>query len=204
MGSRNRYDGIDPTIILSVRAHARRLSRTNALPGMEVEDIEQELMLHVLRRLGYFDPTRASFPTFIDRIVKNRAAALSEAVRTQKRGFRTAIVLFTDLEANSETGTEPPADRIGAHQHLWGGCEGISEEAAMLRHDLSRLIGTLPDSLRQCCHWLIEDSFGDVCQRTGLARGSIHSRINTLRRRCRECGLENYFTVSPALLRPSR
>jgi DNA-directed RNA polymerase specialized sigma24 family protein len=204
MGSRNRYHGIDPTLIQSVQAHARRLSRTNALPGKEIEDIEQELMLHVLRRSGTFDPKRASFPTFIDRIVRSRAAALSEAARTQKRGFGTEIVLFTDLDTNSETETEPPTDRIGAHQALWGSSGHAPEDVAMLRSDLSRLFGTLPDGLRQCCRWLLEDSVGDVCQRTGLARGSIHSRIETLRRRCRQVGLDNYFGASPAFLRSSR
>jgi DNA-directed RNA polymerase specialized sigma24 family protein len=49
MSSANRYPGIDPRIVASVRHHARRAS--GRLSGIELEDLEQELMLHAHRRL---------------------------------------------------------------------------------------------------------------------------------------------------------
>ena len=52
MASANRYPGIDPRIVRCVRHHAGRIRA--ALPGMEIEDVEQELMLHVHRRLSRF------------------------------------------------------------------------------------------------------------------------------------------------------
>lgn len=204
MRSHNRYDGTDPTIIQSVQAQARRLFHTNIFPDMEIEDIEQELMLHVLRRAPNFDAARASFPTFIDRVTRNRAAALIETARTQKRGFGTKTVLFSDLETSSETPAESPADRLGAGHDLWDHSDLVPEHAAMLRHDLSRLLETLPQSLWQCCQWLLEDSVGNVSRLSGLARGTIHSRVKTLRRRCHEFGLKEYFGTSPALSRSSR
>ena len=204
MRSHNRYDGTDPTIIQSVQAQARRLFHTNIFLDMEIEDIEQELMLHVLRRAPNFDAARASFPTFIDRVTRNRAAALIETARTQKRGFGTKTVLFSDLETSSETAAESPADRLGAGHDLWDHSDFVHEHAAMLRHDLSRLLETLPQSLWQCCQWLLEDSVGNVSRRSGLARGTIHSRVKTLRRRCHEFGLKEYFGTSPALSRSSR
>ena len=51
MDSRNRYDGLDPQAIRTVRTHARRLARRGAMPGMDTEDYEQELMLDLHRRL---------------------------------------------------------------------------------------------------------------------------------------------------------
>jgi RNA polymerase sigma-70 factor, ECF subfamily len=206
MRSRNRYDGTDPTIIQSAQVQARRLFHANIFPDMEIEDIEQEFVLHVLRRIPNFDAARASFPTFIDRVIRNRAAALIETAQTQKRGFGTKIILFSDLETSSETAAESLADRLGAGQDLWDRSDLVpeTEDAAMLRHDLSRLLDNLPQNLWQCCHWLLEDSVGNVSRRSGLARGTIHSRVKTLRRRCHEFGLKEYFGTRPALSKSSR
>lgn len=193
MGSRNRYDGIDPTIIQSVRAHAQRLSRSNALPGMEIEDIEQEFVLHVLRRSQDFDPSRASFPTFIDRIVRRHAVAMTETVQTLKRGFGIDIIPFADLQRDPGTSAEPPRERTHQLPIAWGGADPAPEDEAMLRHDISRLIATLPDNLWQCCLWILEDSISAACRRTGLARSSAYERIATLRERCRDADLEIYL-----------
>jgi len=51
MDSHNRYDGLDPQAIRTVRIHARRLARRNVIPDMETEDYEQELMLDLYRRI---------------------------------------------------------------------------------------------------------------------------------------------------------
>ena len=61
--SKNNYKGIDPFIINQVRYHARSLIRHPAIHGMEVEDIEQELMLDVLSRTQAYDPEKASWRT---------------------------------------------------------------------------------------------------------------------------------------------
>ena len=193
MGSRNRYDGIDPIIIQSIRAHAQRLSRSNALPGMDIEDIEQEFVLHVLRRARDFDPSRASFPTFIDRIVRRHAVAMTETVRTLKRGFGIDIIPFADLRGVPGTGSELPWGRTRQPPITWGNADPAPEDEAMLRHDISRLIATLPDNLWQCFLWLLEDSISAACRRTGLARSSAYERIATLRKRCRDADLDIYL-----------
>jgi hypothetical protein len=42
--SKNRYDGIDRYVVSQVRYHARQMLRHRAMAGMEVEDIEQDLI----------------------------------------------------------------------------------------------------------------------------------------------------------------
>ena len=84
--SKNNYKGIDPFIINQVRYHARSLIRHPAIHGMEVEDIEQELMLDVLSRTQAYDPEKASWRTFVDRILNHKIADLIEEAKAQKRG----------------------------------------------------------------------------------------------------------------------
>ena len=68
----NRYGGISPRVIRNIKYQAAKLARSGSLPGMDKEDIEQELMLDLLRRRDRFDPDRASFDTFADRVVTSR------------------------------------------------------------------------------------------------------------------------------------
>jgi DNA-directed RNA polymerase specialized sigma24 family protein len=72
MLSRNRYDGVEGYAVTKVRFHARQLARTGLFPSQDAEDIEQELMLDLLRRLDDFDPGRASRNTFIARVLTHQ------------------------------------------------------------------------------------------------------------------------------------
>ena len=42
--SKNNYEGIHPYVVNQVRYHARSLMRHSTTHGVEVEDLEQELM----------------------------------------------------------------------------------------------------------------------------------------------------------------
>ena len=84
--SKNKYQGIHPYVINQVRYHARSLMRHSAIEAQEVEDLEQELMLDYLSRKLAFDPKKAKWSTFVDRILNHKCASLIEADRAQKRG----------------------------------------------------------------------------------------------------------------------
>ena len=117
MSSANRYPGIDPRIVASVRHHARRASRR--LPGLELEDLEQELMLHAHRRLSSYDPRCAYLWTYADRVLSNFVANLSEAARATSRGGGTSTVSLDDpkLELDSEGVLDAPLPQAIAPTH---------------------------------------------------------------------------------------
>ena len=69
--------GLDARVIEHIRCTARRLARTAGLPGMDADDIEQDLLLDLWQRRTAYDPARASFPTFADRVVAHRVATLT-------------------------------------------------------------------------------------------------------------------------------
>src|SRR5690242_6348783 len=70
---------LDAPTLRHIRATARRLFRSGAVPGMDQEDIQQDLILDLWYRRRAFDPSRASFRTFADRIVAHRVAALTSS-----------------------------------------------------------------------------------------------------------------------------
>jgi RNA polymerase sigma-70 factor (ECF subfamily) len=84
MEHRNRYDGVHPRAIQFVRYHARQLARHHAVPGMELEDYEQDLITDLLIRERRFDAARAGYATFADRIIRHRVSTLSETGRCMR------------------------------------------------------------------------------------------------------------------------
>ena len=81
MEFQNRYDGFSPRVVRNIRYQASSLARSGRLPGMDKSDIEQDLMLDLLQRQTKFDPVRASFDTFADRVVTHRVATLMAPTR---------------------------------------------------------------------------------------------------------------------------
>jgi DNA-directed RNA polymerase specialized sigma24 family protein len=197
MSSINRYPGIDPRIVASVRHHARRAS--GKLPGLELEDLEQELMLHAHRRLSSYDPTRADLWTYVDRVLSNFLANLTKAAGAKSRGGGTFTISLDDpsLERGSEA-LAAAADNGGSRQLSW--CEYIH-----LQQDLHRVLHSLPQHLQDCCHQLTESSVTEAARRSGRARGSIYNRMATLKRAFAAAGLDVYLArPCPTLPAPAR
>jgi DNA-directed RNA polymerase specialized sigma24 family protein len=197
MSSANHYSGIDARIVASVRHHARRAS--GKVLGLELEDLEQELMLHAHRRLNSYDPARGDLWTFVDRVLSNFLANLATAARAKSRdgGTFTNSLDDPDLERDSEA-IAAAADNGRSGEPRW--CEYIH-----LRQDLHRVLYSLPEHLQDCCHRLTENSVAEAARRSGLARGSIYSRMATLKRAFAAAGLDVYLArPCPSLPAPGR
>ena len=117
MEHRNRYDGVHPRAIQFVRYHARQLARHRAVPGMELEDYEQDLITDLIAREPRFDPTRATYPTFADRVIRHRVSTLIQAGlrmrRIEDHGPR-AVAAGPSLETQGDSGAARAGPRTGA------------------------------------------------------------------------------------------
>lgn len=185
MSPANQYPGIDARIVASVRHHSRRASRT--IPGMELEDLEQELMLHAHRRLSSYDPGRADLWTYADRVLTNFVANLAKAAGATSRGGGTSTISLDDPNLERHSGVIGVArDDRGSRELRW--CEHIH-----LRQDLHRVLHSMPQHLQDCCHWLAESPVTEAARRSSLARGSIYSRMATLKRAFAAAGLDAYL-----------
>ena len=58
MDTLNRYAGLPARTIRRI-VFLHRAVRQNAVPGMDREDLEQDLVLDLLQRIGCDDPARA-------------------------------------------------------------------------------------------------------------------------------------------------
>ena len=122
-------------------------------------------------------------------MLSNFLANLAKAARARSRGGGTSTMSLDDpnLERGSDAIAAAAAADDGGSKEL-GWCEYIH-----LRQDLHRVLHSLPQHLQDCCHLLTEISVTEAARRSGLARGSIYSRMATLKRAFAAAGLDVYL-----------
>ena len=94
----------------NITIRAERLARSSSVPGMDAEDIKQELRLHLYRRDDRFDPSRGQYDTFADRVLANRIATLA-APTERLRAERGWVDFDTPSEGRGDDETLPLAVR---------------------------------------------------------------------------------------------
>ena len=173
MASANRYPGINPQIVRCVRHHARRV-RT-ALPGMEIEDVEQELMLHVHRRLSRFDATRGS-------------------LRSERRGSGVEVLSLEAIAWQSSDGEGRCSVEGASARELYVGY--APEDLLNLRIELWRVFDRLPPASRSCFLGLFDNTVADAARRTGVSRSTLYERIAAIKESFRAADLQACMAVS--------
>jgi hypothetical protein len=184
----SRDGGIDRRVMNNIRFNARRLARGQTVPGMAVEDYEQDLVLDLLHRRKAFDPGLASFATFADRVVSHRISTLASPTLRLKEE-RRAVSL--DAPAEDEDGSE-----LTLLDLLSDEAPPIDESAA-IRIDVGRLVAGLPPPLLDCCAVLLADSISEGARAVQIHRSTLYERTARLRERALAQGLAIYATGSP-------
>lgn len=192
MASANRYPGIDPKIVRCVRHHAERVRAADA--SIEIEDAEQELMLHLHRRLARFDARRGSLRTFVDRVAANCAINLVRATRAEKRGARVEVLSLDAIVRHAGTdGTDPDAGETEAAPMLTIGY--APEDFLNLRIELWCVYDRLPSALRGCFLGLLDGSVVDAARQAGTARSTVYHRIAALKERFQAADLRLHLAA---------
>lgn len=84
---------------LQYRSVIRTFSRNcyYKLPGFDIEDVEQELLVVLWECVKNYDPTKgAKFNTFLQRSLKNRVVSLIRHAESQKRSANSRTVTLDD------------------------------------------------------------------------------------------------------------
>ncbi len=175
----NHYTGLPPYLISQVRYHARRLHRHPAICNMSVEDIEQELVLAFLLRQGTYEASKASWPTFIDRVLTYHCYHLIEKANAQKRDVDTV-----SLEACCEQYSDSDIDEL---------CDVLANTAIdELQIDLERIINVLPPHLAILLVNLQTHSVREIVQTTKIPRSTLYDTLLRLRMALMRHGFKQY------------
>jgi len=191
----NKKHEIDYYTAWLIRQKARQLKKRPDFATDDLKDVEQELALDLLKRMPRFDPQRASFTTFVVRVLRHEASALIRERRRKTDRFRrdwcslneTVEGVDGELIERSETLDQDEANiRAGKQRRT-------HEEEARLRFDISIVLDDLPDDLRKVADHLMVEKVEDAAESLGVHRATIYRAIQQLRRIFDKAGLRNYL-----------
>ena len=121
---RNKYDDIDPYAVEIIRLKARQLVGQAGFTASDRDDLEQELILDLLRRLPKYDPSRAKRNTFIARVVEHKIANLIEAQTAHKRDYRRCPCSLNErFEDEDEGRSVERAEKLDQEDYLLRTCD---------------------------------------------------------------------------------
>jgi DNA-directed RNA polymerase specialized sigma24 family protein len=149
---------IDPTVAAIVRHKACRLVGRAGLRPQDREDIEQQLVLHILEQLEQFDPARGTWPAFVQRLVERFGKNLIRSLRAGKRDSGPLAPLPEEGPAGPENPPAPDLDRAEA-------------------------LAQLPEDLRAVVELLVTESVKGAARELGVSRSTVHARVRELRSR---------------------
>ena len=140
MGVDNSDDGIDPYAAGLIRFKARQLVGKAGFTASDREDIEQELILDLLRRLPKYNPKRAQRNTFIARVVEHRLASLIEAQKAGIRDYRRCRCSLNECLEDADGRSVERVDTFDQEDYLLrtGAQSRPSEELSSARHRRGR------------------------------------------------------------------
>jgi len=195
MGYENRYQGIDDYAVRIIRYKARQLVGRVGFTESDRQDLEQEMIFDLLRRLPKFKPERAQRNTFIARVVEHKVATIIEAQKAGMRDYRLCSCSLNDRFENEEGGSVERIDTINQDDYLQrtGKLSRPISDLRGLSIDVRSAVEKLPPELRELCKRLQVESVTDISRDTGIPRGTIYESIKKLRSLFEDAGLKDYL-----------
>jgi RNA polymerase sigma-70 factor (ECF subfamily) len=191
----NRFDGVDDYAIRLIKFKARQLVGKAGYTESDRPDLEQEMMLDLLRRLPKYDPARAMRTTFIATVVEHCVARLIESRRAEMRDHRREAGSL-DERIEGKHGTSVAVGQTIDQESYWRRRHGLVRSQADrtdLGVDLEAALAELPPELREVCEELAVWRIFEVAKRTGISRPAVYDAIKKLRARLEDAGLKDYL-----------
>ena len=168
MGINNRYDGIDDFAVKCILFKSQALIGKAGLAESDIEDIQQKLILGLLRKIHKFNPQKGEWKAFVSAVVDQAAYSLIEKRLAQKRGSNTRITSLDDICRNLQ---EDPVHEIPDNRSA----RSFSEQQD-LAMDLAWFLEKLPPDQRKLCLDLQTASITEIARRDKVSRQSIYRR----------------------------
>lgn len=136
----------------------------------EHEDIVQDIFLHTYKKIGLYDPERASFTTWFQKVAENKCIDRYRAMK--KKNSSTISMESLTMDEDEKKDTEFEDERIE-----------FNPAAMMERNEISRLIrelmGQLPEKQRQCLmlKFLAHYDIQEIAEKLEIPVGTVKSRL---------------------------
>jgi len=175
-----------------IRVKAKQLVRRPGFCRSDQEDIEQDLLVHLLTQAEHFDPDRSSLNTFIDRVVNTAAAMLvRERHRSSRRPPEGIEVESLTVLVEQPDGLPAPLGSLISKEDLqrrMGTTSLSDEEYFEMAEAIASVIESLPPEERRICRALLTRNHTETKQELELSRRKFDAVMDFIRERFREEG----------------
>ncbi len=179
-----------------IRHKARQLIGKYGFTRDDFDDLQQEMMLDLLRRLGKYDPSKAGLSTFVARIVDRKVSTLIRHQRQEKRDYRRPVCSL-DAQVEDQDGQARGLDEVlsqDAFDDEVARHDRPQAERLDLRLDLSLVLDELPEDLRQLALRLQTRTVAEIARELGVPRSTLYEKsIARLRKIFEDKGLREYL-----------
>ena len=168
------------TIIREADAAAQRLRRKLTLPVCEREDLGQDLLVDLLRRLPAYDPARGSIGAFANIVLRNQSSRIAMRHHRQRRAQGGSML---SLEVPLAGAREPVGDTLTEDDGLaaWHGQTCCAAAVAELHHALQAALARLPAEDRRFCAALAHRPVTALAAEGFGSRSALYRRLADLR-----------------------
>lgn len=183
--------------------YARRTIRVKVRPLIGIlgfteadrEDLEQELAVHLIGRLGDYKAEKGSIKTFVRMVVESKIRTMITARKLRNRAFDNPDCSLNEEVAGTGGERLERLDCLDSEEHLMqlGYITRGSIELAEMRADVSRTISHLPPRLQELCRRLATQNVTEISRSTGVSRPTIYKDIRVVRRLFWDAGLDDYL-----------
>ncbi|RJP60903.1 MAG: sigma-70 family RNA polymerase sigma factor [Candidatus Auribacter fodinae] len=151
------------------------------------EDLQQELIVHCLRRLDKYDSRRSAKETFMDRIIINKLRQLIEQRTAQKRDYKKTVSLDEFIFQTDKKITL--IDIL--HLKTLKSTRISSKEIFLRKLDLKQLIESLPKQDQQF-YFLLQQGYtvAEASQKLHITIAKARTKLKSLRKLLLEQGIE--------------
>ena len=168
------------TIIREADAAARRLRRKLCVPVCEREDLGQDLLVDLLRRLPAYDPSRGSIGAFANIVLRNQSSRIAIRHHRQRRAQGGSML---SLEVPLAGTREPVGDTLTEDDGLaaWHGQTCCAATVTELHHALQAALARLPAEDRRFCAALAHRPVTALAAEGFGSRSALYRRLVELR-----------------------
>jgi RNA polymerase sigma-70 factor (ECF subfamily) len=167
------------TLLDEADAAAMRLWRRVRLPRADLDDLRQDLLVDLIRRLPAFDARRGSIGAFAGIILRNQASRIATRLRRERRATGGNLLSLDAVGGGGRT----LADRLAEEDGLaawYGGCV-CSVETTDRRIDLARALGALEARDLTLCVAMARCPIRGLVGRGLGSRATLYRRLRNLR-----------------------
>lgn len=174
-----------------VRRKARQLSRLTSLGRQDPEDLEQELILCLLRKLALFDEQRGDLGAYLTTVIERCALNLLRDQRAAKRN----AVRVSSLSIHVDAGDGEPASFAAVvpdsvHDFRLNRDLLPDEELVSLAIDIDEVLACLPPHWRGLATRLKTQTKTEAARDMKMPRSTLYGWVRSIRKHFERRGFE--------------